>query len=242
MKRTLGTLARLLFMAVSAAVLSQVIADDAFAVNAVVKTDPAAKSYVVGQASEPLDISIRVDSVANLGGFELTLTWDPNRLVPIDGTPSQVLSIGPFLGSTGRSPTCLRDLTVPGRAWILCYTLGASPDGPTGGGVIAVMRFKAPVTSTQGWSLLSFSEVQLADITGASIGVTSQNGLVAVVPCSDVTGEGAVNIFDMAVVAAHFGQTSASPGWLPAADVTDDNVVNIFDLSAVAAAFGLTCP
>jgi len=49
----------------------------------------------------------------------------------------------------------------------------------------------------------------------------------------DVNGDGVVNIQDLVLIAARFGQTGAEP-----ADVNGDGVVNIQDLVLVASHFG----
>ena len=54
-------------------------------------------------------------------------------------------------------------------------------------------------------------------------------------PAADVNGDGVVNIYDLALVAARFGQTGENT-----ADVNGDGVVNILDLLRVASAFGET--
>ena len=51
----------------------------------------------------------------------------------------------------------------------------------------------------------------------------------------DVNDDGVVNIIDLTLVAANFGETGSN-----AADVNEDGVVNIVDLTLVAAAFGNT--
>ena len=63
-------------------------------------------------------------------------------------------------------------------------------------------------------------------------------GANVIVPIlGDVNKDGAVNILDLVVVAASFGQTVAD-GANPAADVSEDGFINIIDLVKVAGAFG----
>ncbi|MFG0293915.1 MAG: hypothetical protein ACF8MJ_12290 [Phycisphaerales bacterium JB050] len=53
---------------------------------------------------------------------------------------------------------------------------------------------------------------------------------------ADVTGDNAVNLADLNLVLAHFGQTTTD------GDTNDDGQVDLADLNTVLAAFGQTCP
>jgi hypothetical protein len=58
-------------------------------------------------------------------------------------------------------------------------------------------------------------------------------------PCpGDVNGDGLVNITDVGIVLAHFGQIGVPPEF---GDVNHDGVVNIADLGIVLANYGATC-
>lgn len=66
---------------------------------------------------------------------------------------------------------------------------------------------------------------------------TTINSVGMLVPISkpgDLNGDGVVDCADLAIVRAHFGQTSASPSWDPRADINGDGVVNIYDLTLEA--------
>jgi hypothetical protein len=56
----------------------------------------------------------------------------------------------------------------------------------------------------------------------------------------DVNGDLVVNIQDLQLVIAHFGQTPSSPGWDARADANGDNAVNIQDVNEVVANWGKT--
>jgi len=68
----------------------------------------------------------------------------------------------------------------------------------------------------------------------------TMHGQVRVLKSLDISGDGSINIIDLARVGAAFGSTPASTAWDPDADLNFDNVINIIDLAVVAANFGRT--
>jgi lysozyme family protein len=52
----------------------------------------------------------------------------------------------------------------------------------------------------------------------------------------DLNGDGKITIGDLAIVAVHYGKTSASPDWELAkkADINGDGVIDVKDLAAIA--------
>jgi hypothetical protein len=54
----------------------------------------------------------------------------------------------------------------------------------------------------------------------------------------DLNGDGVVNVDDVTLVTAHYGQTSANPNWDGRADANNDGVVDDADLALVKANFG----
>jgi hypothetical protein len=103
---------------------------------------------------EAFGVTVMVDDVTNLGAFQITLSYDA-RIVEF-----QDVKEGPFLGSSGRQVQCLPPLASEGSIDFTCVTLGSTPDGPTGSGMLATLTFK-PVGS--GTSPLHFKQIILAD-------------------------------------------------------------------------------
>jgi len=54
----------------------------------------------------------------------------------------------------------------------------------------------------------------------------------------DINSDGAVDIFDLVLVANAYGSQPGDPNWNPDADVNEDGVVDIFDLTSVAPFWG----
>jgi hypothetical protein len=105
-------------------------------------------AVVNGSVDAPLDVDIRVEDVANLGSFSVTVEYS-NVVFP--APPS--FTEGAFLGSSGRTIVCL--LPAPGSGSssatstlrVNCVSLGAPPPagtepfGPAGSGVLGTFTF-----------------------------------------------------------------------------------------------------
>jgi len=100
------------------------------------------------------DVTAVVDDVTNLGAFEFRLTYDSHVIELQDAKE------GPFLGSTGRQVECLPPRRTEGAIDFTCLTLGATPDGPAGSGVLAIFTFQ-PVGA--GTSPLHLDQLILTD-------------------------------------------------------------------------------
>lgn len=59
--------------------------------------------------------------------------------------------------------------------------------------------------------------------------------------CPDFDGNGSIDVLDIAQIAAHWGETTASPGWNNRYDRDGDGDVDIVDIMLVMAAFGNSC-
>ncbi|MGB6837603.1 MAG: cohesin domain-containing protein, partial [Dehalococcoidia bacterium] len=88
-------------------------------------------------AGSNFEVDVVVANVTNLGAFEFTLAFDP-ALVEFAS-----ISQGPFLGSSGRTVSCMPPLLAEGSVSFTCVTLGAEPGGASGSGVLAVAQFSA---------------------------------------------------------------------------------------------------
>ena len=84
----------------------------------VTRISPATQSVTAG--SEVV-VDIMVDDVTSLAAYEFELSFHANVLSFTSVTK------GPFLGSTGRSVTCLPPLLDVGKVRFACVTLNRSP-------------------------------------------------------------------------------------------------------------------
>jgi Planctomycete extracellular len=75
----------------------------------------------------------------------------------------------------------------------------------------------------------------IADLAGNPLAVSASDTWIANIPelMGDANGDGVVNIFDINLVSAHWGEMG------PLGDANHDNMVNIFDINLVSANWGM---
>ncbi|MEX2246818.1 MAG: thrombospondin type 3 repeat-containing protein [Dehalococcoidia bacterium] len=133
--------------------------------------EPATDAFEQGSV---FAVEVSVQQVSGLGAFAFTLGFDPSVL------DLQGLSLGAFLGSSGRTVNCLAPMTSTGSVAWTCVTLGGAPLGPSGSGTLAILTFSA---SAVGVSPLDLSDVQLTTISGAPIAAAFLGGVRTVTGC-----------------------------------------------------------
>lgn len=116
-------------------------------------------------------VDLLAENVANLGGFQFTLNYDPSIL------HAEEVSEGPFLASTGREVLCRDPEIGDGAAGLVCVTLGAEPAGPDGSGVMATVTFTALAS---GDTDLELEDVKLVEPAGDVIESCSAGGSLTV--------------------------------------------------------------
>jgi hypothetical protein len=214
-----------------------------------------APETIVGFISgPPLSVDVRVKDVTYAGGlgdFEFTVTYNAS----VASVPS-VASVtpGPFLGSTGRSVTCTTPVIAPGSVNYSCNTLGSSPNGPLGSGVLATIVFQ-PAASF-GSTNLTFATSHLQDITGDTqiihdaLTSAAPSGGMLIAKCGDFSTppDNVVTIGDILQMILHFGSNAGPPptaNWDPRFDVNPGvpgiPAVNIGDLVIEVQEFGRAC-
>ena len=104
-----------------------------------------------------------------------------------------------------------------------------------GSGTLATLTFEVVDFKA---STLTLSQVYLVDTDGKRWEATTENAEITLPPepeesiSGDINRDGVVNIQDLAIVGAHFGQRGQN-----SADLNGDGLVDIVDLVLVAAAF-----
>ncbi len=169
---------------------------------------------------DQLTLSLNITDGENVAGYQATVTFDTDALRYVSSANADYLPQGAFAVPA----------VVPGNTVTLAATSLAGESN--GDGTLATLTFEVVAVKA---STLTLSDVVLSDSAGAASRPHVESGEVVEPPrvAGDVNGDGAVNIQDLVLVAARFGQSG-----LNNADVNGDSVVNIQDLVLVATAFG----
>lgn len=137
----------------------------------VIRLDPPSTT---ADAGDVFVVNVVVDNVADLGGYDFTVTFN-SAVVHV-----QSVTLGPFLGSTGRTVGALGPHidNAAGSFTFGGYSFGAAA-GPNGTGTVAQVTLRA---MWGGSSALTFSGVQLTDTQATVLGpLTITPGSVTVV-------------------------------------------------------------
>ena len=137
--------------------------------STLMRVDPTSQSVSAGTN---VVIDVYVDDVTSLGAYEFEITYSPSVLSFIS------VANGIYLGSTGRTVTCLPPLIDGDSVRFGCVTFAPPPpDGPSGSGLLATVTLG---TSCSGASNLDMTVAVLGDTLGSSIPTRSQGGSVTV--------------------------------------------------------------
>ena len=169
---------------------------------------------------EQFSITVDIANAKNVAGYQVSLQFDSEALQYISWEQGTYLS-----GEIFVIPT------IVGTDKITLASTARTAADATEGTLLAITFEVVAVKA----STLSLSDVILSSRLGTALLVTTENGEIVEPPTApwDVNKDGVINILDLTLVAANFGQTGATP-----ADVNGDNVVNILDLTLVASHFG----
>jgi hypothetical protein len=130
-----------------------------------------------------VNVEAVIENVTNLGTFDITL--------PFNDPPIQFDDFvsGDFLGTTGRSVTCLPPVVTadPDGVRVTCYSTDTGMPGPDGSGSLGTFTF-CPVA--EGSSPIGCN-VELGDILANPIPASCVGASIVVIPtCPDTDGDG----------------------------------------------------
>lgn len=208
-----------------------------------------------------------IDDSTGMAAFGVSLLFDKTVLIPSTCNPDRpgspgagtdicIIPDGTFLGSTGRVVNCVdqndlaspavQQLPDPDNRWsanVNCATLGQSPLGPLGSGLLAEVSFQAAPGAVPSSFPLE-NQSSLLNTTGAAetIPTTNHSPTFVIANCGDVVGgDGFVVVQDIGAVVLAFGSVPGDGHWNPDADLNKDGSVTISDIGLVVLQFGLQC-
>lgn len=169
---------------------------------------------------ERFTIAVDLADAQNIAGYQVALQFDSEALRYISWEHGTYLSGEMF--------------PIPAAIGIgeLSFAATADTASDAAEGTLLTITFEVVAIKA---SMLSLTKVIFASREGKTLSVVTQNSeiVASVTPVWDVNKDGIINILDLTLVAAHFGEVGPT-----AADVNRDNVVNILDLTLVASHFG----
>ncbi len=221
--------------------------------DATVSISPA--SVVSPDVGKELTFSLNITGGENVAGFQVTVSFDSTTLQPIvsfdsearnaaDSNVFQVsftngdyLPAGAFFADPIVVDDWLGDTFLGEPIWSTKVILAANTlaGAANGDGTLATLTFKVGDFKP---STLTLSQVYLVDSAGKRWEATTENGTVTIPPepaeetVGDINRDGVVDILDLTIVGARFGQRGQN-----SADLNGDGLVDIVDLVLVAAAF-----
>ena len=169
---------------------------------------------------EQFSITVDIANAQNVAGYELSLHFDSEALQYISWEQGTYLP-----GEIFVIPTTIKENQ-------LTFASTARTAADATYGTLLTVTFEVVAVKA---STLSLSDVILSSAMGTKLLVTTEDGEIVEPPTPpwDVNKDGVINILDLTLVAANFGETGPTP-----ADVNGDGVVNILDLTLVASHFG----
>ncbi len=139
--------------------------------EAVIWLSPAEST---GRVGTPLTLTAAISEATNLGGFQFTLAYSPT-LIQV-----QSVTIGPFLGSTGRTVLASTPIINPtaGTVTFIATTMGAA-NGAAGSGALAEVVIMPQSAGSAAWH---WPNAQISATGGALLPLKTQAGRVTIKP------------------------------------------------------------
>ena len=178
---------------------------------------------VAPAVGQQFTIDINIVAGTDVKAYEAHLTFDPTALRHVSATNGDYLPAGAFF-----IPPVVSDNTV-----ILSAT--AITGTSNGDGKLATVTFEVLDRSE---SFIDLPSVKLTDSKDRVAHPLAHSTKIEAFPLGDVNRDKTVNIQDLVLVAASFGQPVPEEG--NPADVNGDGVINVIDLVTVAGALGNT--
>ena len=182
--------------------------------NAIVRLTPSPVQSP--GVSVPLTFSLNITDGVTVAGYQATVAFDTSALRYVSSANGDYLPTGAFF---------VPPVVEENQVTLAATTLDGTGNGD---GTLAVITFEVVAVKV---SMLPLLEVNLVGLDGERWfpGVSGAQVIEPPEIFGDVNRDGVVNIQDLTVVGANFGQTGEN-----GADVNRDGVVDIVDLVVVA--------
>ena len=193
--------------------------------NATVSVSPA--SVQSPDVGEELTFSLNIANGVNIAGYQAIVLYDRTAFRLVKFTKGNYLPADAFFADPTFIYGGLSQVTLAANT----LAEASNGDGTLVTLTFEVIDFKA--------SALTLSQLYLVDSDGKRWEATTSNGVVTIPPepteetVGDINRDGVVDILDLTIVGARFGQRGQN-----SADVNGDGLVDIVDLVLVASEFG----
>ena len=185
-----------------------------------------------------LTLSLNIADGKNVAGYQAIVLFDGSALDYVKSTNGDYLPADAFFGDPIIVHDWLGDTFFGDYMWSGKVILAATTSGgaANGDGTLATLTFEVLDYKA---SRVTLSQVYLIDSDGKRWETTIESGEVIEPPApaeailGDINRDGVVNIQDLVIISARFGQTGQN-----SADINGDGLVDIVDLVLVANAFG----
>ncbi len=144
-----------------------------------ISLDPASGQWLL--EGGVYEVAVRVSDVEALGGYQATLSFDPNLLEVVEAVQTD------WLESTGRTlfPLPSKIDNIAGTVGFGAAAIGPQQPGVDGNGALAIVSFQPLAV---GVSALDFSDTILPNVLGAAIPITWTSGSVEITSGGEPTG------------------------------------------------------
>jgi hypothetical protein len=159
---------------------------------------PVPPSETVSVDDDSFDVQIVIDNAVDLGAFQLILGYDPEVM------RATSFVRGDFMSSTEREVVCPPATIDEAAARLECVSLGPTPAGPDGSGVLAIASFE-PLED--GASDIIITRVGLSRVNGSSTTASVESARVTI---EGDSGWGAPLVIGGIVVAGLLGAAAAA--------------------------------
>ena len=203
--------------------------------NATVSISPLV--VVSPDVGEELTFSLSITGGENVTVYQATVSFDDSALEYMKSTDGAYLQADAFFADPIITFDWLGDTFLEEPIFSVKVILAGNTlaEASNGDGTLATLTFKVVDFKP---STVILSQVYLVDADGTRWEATTQNGAVTIPPepqeetVGDINRDGVVDILDLTIVGARFGQRGQN-----SADLNGDGLVDIVDLVLVASTF-----